>query len=226
MTMDAERKFIFICGSHCSGKTTVIGRLLREGIIQLSGDEIGKRLFYERRLNTGLQTGDFEVEVTDLELARDRDIAAADGVSCVETWHPGNLAYAAVRNPCSVAGLAAKMRGSCLMDRAIGIWLRVPPGRIRQRTRTFADQPDWAEDFYRKIDDQLGRCLDLLGLAGRTMEITSNDGLDNVYHVVAKFIRNDFVAQSRVMAESPQGNGDQVTLRNKVGLRRLQTPMA
>lgn len=183
-------KRFFICGPHCSGKTTIIGRLRRDKVIHFAGDEIGKRLYYERKLNTGIQKHDFEQEVAELELARDIEIAGTGHISCVETWHPGNLAYAAIRNPSSVPALAEVCHRSPILGDAMGIWLRTPIGKIKQRTQTFSDQPDWAEDFYCKIDDQLGACLDLLGLTDKTIEVTSSDGLDAVYETVSAVIKS------------------------------------
>ena len=94
-----EQKIIFFCGPHCSGKTSILKALHQSNFISYYGLEIGKDLFYKRKLNTASQGEEYELEVTSLELERDFLIAPMKGIIGIETWHPGNLAYAMVRNP-------------------------------------------------------------------------------------------------------------------------------
>lgn len=179
----------FICGPHCSGKTSIINRLYEDGIISYAGDEIGKKLYYARRLITDKQNSDFELEVSQMELERDESLDTKNKICCIETWHPGNLAYAAVRNPYFLPKLLEECKKSKILNNAHGILLRAPIGKISQRTKTFSDKKEWAEEFYRKIDNNLDLCIDLLGLKERTIEIISNDGIENLYCLVKNEIQ-------------------------------------
>jgi nicotinamide riboside kinase len=180
----------FICGPHCSGKTSIIKRLYKEGVISYAGDEIGKRLYYNRKLITDKQNSDFELEVTQMELTRDASLDTKNQICCIETWHPGNLAYAAVRNPDFLPKLLEECKKSRILNDVWGISLRVPVGKIAQRTQTFSNKREWAEYFYREIDKKLDFCIDLLDLKSRTTEIISEDNIENVYQLVKNEIEN------------------------------------
>ena len=77
---------IFLCRPHCSGKTSIIKNLLKDGLILERGCEIGKELFYRRRLDTATQGKQFEREITRMEIARDEKYAKTGGVW---EWNPG-----------------------------------------------------------------------------------------------------------------------------------------
>ncbi|MFH1531537.1 MAG: hypothetical protein ABIK09_12485 [Pseudomonadota bacterium] len=172
---------IFICGPHAAGKSTILEALERSGGIAFRGPEVGKDLFYRRRFEPGSQKAAFEREVTGLELERDHRLAGRiRGLVGLESWHPGNLAYAAVRNPAIVPELAEWMRSSPLLPVARGIRLRLPCDGIRVRTRTFKDQSEWAAGFYGAVDQALGTCLALLGLAERTIEVDASGSPEEV----------------------------------------------
>jgi hypothetical protein len=181
-------EIVFVCGAHATGKTSLLRRLAGAGVITRRGAEIGKDLYYERRLETDTQGPGFEWEVAIRELARDVAFCGCPGPIGIETWHPGNLAYAAVRNPLTVERLAAQVRRSPLLARARGIWLRMPADFIKERSRTFADRADWAADFYRRIDLELGTCLDLLRLRERTVEVDARGQLEEVVGRVGEIL--------------------------------------
>ena len=87
---------VFFCGPHCGGKTSILRDLYKEGIISEYGSEIGKDLFYQRHIDTALQGEDFEKEITNMEISRDNEYSRKQGVIGIESWHPGNLAYAMI----------------------------------------------------------------------------------------------------------------------------------
>jgi nicotinamide riboside kinase len=179
---------VFVCGPHSAGKTTIISRLKANGVVSISGDEIGKRLFYERRLQPETQGPEFEHEVINQELARDAALENIDGIKIVETWHPGNLAYAAIRNPSLVPSLRDKCLESPMITRAYGIYLKIPYETIGVRTKTFSGNRQWAQTFYGQIDSQLPIMLNLLGLTSRTCRVDASLPLDVVYKVVENWI--------------------------------------
>ena len=180
---------VFVCGPHSAGKTTLIGRLKDKGVVSVAGDEIGKRLFYERCLNTGALGPEFELEVVERELERDAGLASTSGIKVIETWHPGNLAYAAVRNPSMIPELLDRCTASPLFNRACGIYLRIPHETIAVRTKTFSSDRQWAKSFYGQIDLQIPLMLDRLGLADRTLAVDASRSLDVVYDEVESWLR-------------------------------------
>lgn len=181
-------RLIFVCGPHCSGKTSLLKELNSSGTIIGRGSEIGKDLYYERKFLTEAQNHDFEMEVATRELERDLYYANQDGVVGVETWHPGNIAYAAVRNPDSVSELMAMARKSPFINEATGIWLRIPKDVIEERTQTFRDSKEWAGEFYNKIDSKLEYILDNLGLLSKTICIDASKSKEEVLEEVHRFI--------------------------------------
>ena len=185
-----EKRFFFLCGSHCTGKTTILKHLKNRNIIDYNGSEIGKDLYYRRKFQVDGQKEDFEQEVARLEIARDDELLSDSSLKtiAVETWHPGNLAYAKVRNPHCIDFLADYVKRSPFLSFARGIWLRIPWELIYERTRTFADSPAWAADFYTQIDSELEYCLRNLDLHEKTTVINAEDTLDAVENRVAEII--------------------------------------
>lgn len=182
-------RLIFVCGPHCGGKTSILKELYSRGIIESRGSEIGKDLYYKRRFQTEAQNHDFEIEVATREL--DRDIhyySNVTGLIGVETWHPGNLAYAAVRNPDSIPELIETAKKSPFIKDAIGIWLRIPRNVIEERTLTFKNNKEWAGEFYSKIDSQFELMLDKLGLFSNTFCIDANRSKEEVFSEVSRLI--------------------------------------
>lgn len=103
---------VVVVGPHAVGKSSTCRALARR--LGLPFDpEIGAELAQDPtwRAQDGLAEDPqerFDREVLAREIARDRQRL---GPAVVETWHPGNLAYAAQRNPRVAAdGLAALRR--------------------------------------------------------------------------------------------------------------------
>lgn len=181
---------IFICGAHCAGKTSLLKALTEKHVLDRWEFEIGKDLFYKRKLKTATQGKAFELEVSNLELERDFALLKAEGLIGIETWHPGNLAYAAIRNPDSVPKLLELMKKSPLIEQAHGIWLRVSAEKIFERTKTFNQSRSWAAEFYTKIDKVTARCLNELGLKNKVTTIDADREFDLVFNDVKLAIKS------------------------------------
>lgn len=180
---------VFVIGPHCSGKTSLLQRLQKD-LSMVRCSEIGKDLYYERKFLTDLQGEEFEFEVTDLELQRDNTFAGTPKIYGVETWHPGNIAYAAVRNPESVDRLIHLAQQSPFIEQAIGIWLRIPKETIMSRTITFKDNKEWAADFYSKLDTKFESILNTLGLTNRTHVINGDRPFEEIVEEAKSIVKN------------------------------------
>ena len=179
---------MFICGPHASGKTTILRALERDNVITGCGYEIGKELFYKHKYIPDQRDEAFEIDLTKMELERDLKFSKMPGVSISETWHPGNLAYVAVRNPKSFNRLLALMKTSPLINTAWGIRLHTTPEQMHLRTKTFSNNKDWAVDFHSRVGDKIDECIDALGLTSRTVTIDTGKNIDAVISHVKEII--------------------------------------
>lgn len=179
----------FICGAHASGKTSLINKLSKEIKFDLIGEEIGKRLFYDRGLITSKQGQNFEFEVTDLEIQRDNKIFYHNlKNTIVESWHVGNLAYALVRNESCCSDLVLRIKEqSKMIKTSVGIWLNVSKENIFNRTKTFENNRQWAAEFYSSINDNIPEAIELLELENVIMinaDCEFNDLYSNVLDLI------------------------------------------
>ncbi len=180
---------IFLCGPHCSGKTSIIKDLFKDNLTDEVGLEIGKELFYRHHLVTATQGAEFEIDVTQKEIQRDIEYLKKNCTIGIESWHPGNLAYAKVRNPEIVSILIQEMKKSPLLNIAVGICFEVSWENIFLRTRTFKDDKVWAANFYAKIGSYLRECITALGLSQRCVFINANRPYEEVYSDVKSVIK-------------------------------------
>ena len=170
--------FMFICGPHASGKTSILQALERGNVITGCGYEIGKEIFYRDNGKPDARDEDFEVALTRMELERDMKFRNM----------PGNLAYVAVRNPKSFKRLSAIMRTSPLIETAWGIKLLTTPEQMHERTKTFSDNKAWAVDFHSRVGEKIDDCLYELGLMARTVAVDTSGGLDATVDIVKGII--------------------------------------
>lgn len=160
-----KQLLIYLCGPHTSGKTTILKYLQNNHLVEYTGEEIGKSLYYSRSFSPEKQDDGFESEVTRLELERDRFIHHNGfQTAVVESWHTGNLAYAMVRNPHSIEKVVESIQASPLLHRSYGIWLRTSKENIYNRTKTFSSAREWASEFYTSIDAKMESCFEMLNL--------------------------------------------------------------
>jgi len=97
-----KKRCLVIVGPHGSGKST-LGRRVAAYLGWRFDPELGeelrlKTLRMDRTAHAQRPQPAFDAEVLSRELARDRE-ARGGPPRVVETWHPGNLAYAALRSP-------------------------------------------------------------------------------------------------------------------------------
>lgn len=182
--------FVYICGAHCCGKTSILKALEQDKVINYRGHEIGKEFFYKKRFAPDMQGEQFEMEVAERELSRDIELANYNGTIGIETWHVGNLAYVAVRNPSSLTKFIQMANRSPFIHSAHGVWLRISSSEIYKRTKTFVNNPQWAAEFYTKIDSEIESCIDLLGLNEQITILNADKSLDLVYNEVKDTINN------------------------------------
>lgn len=189
----SKQALIYLCGPHTAGKTTILKSLQNRGDIDYTGDEIGKKLFYERKFTPEEQDENFELEIIRLELERDSLIVQKNYlISVVESWHIGNLAYAMVRNPRSVDDLVKLISTSPLIQRSYGIWLRVSKENIFNRTQTFSSDRKWASEFYSLIDSKIDSCFKILGFTNYFIldadrELGAN--ISDVHNIIQSIIK-------------------------------------
>lgn len=183
-------RLIFICGIHCSGKTTLLKNLKENSNITFYGNEIGKDLFYQRKFQPDEQNIKFELEVTTKELERDKRILDEyTGSVAVESWHPGNLAYAYTRNPDCAEKIIDLVKKSPLLSSAHGIWLKIPPETIEDRSKTFINNTKWAVQFYKKINENIENSLKVLNLFDRTITINATKPLPEIVKSTQQYIQ-------------------------------------
>lgn len=113
---------IALIGCHGAGKTS-LGRALSAALALPFHDEIGRRLALDPALRPRGRTAEhsqaaFDRRVIAEELARDARWPSGRP-RIVETWHPGNLAYARLRSPRVVleswAPIATRARGALVL---------------------------------------------------------------------------------------------------------------
>lgn len=182
-------KFVFVCGPHGSGKSTILKSLYERGVISQCELEIGKELYYKKQFKTEEQGYEFEKKVTEMELERDLSLVGREGNIGVETWHPGNLAYVVLRNPNHLYDIVELMKSSPFIHDAIGVWLRIPKEVIMSRTKTFENRREWAGMFYEELDNKIEMCLDLLGLLPKTKIMDANRPIDEILEEVSEYIQ-------------------------------------
>jgi len=100
---------VVVLGPHGVGKST-LGRALAARLGWAFHEELGAVLARARpaEQHAGCTQAAFDTAVTAAELAR--DAAWGDAPRVVETWHPGNLAYAARRSPRTLGPLVRAVR--------------------------------------------------------------------------------------------------------------------
>jgi DNA polymerase III delta prime subunit len=107
---------LVLIGPHGVGKSTLAARLARRLGVAFHA-ELGREMAEDPSWRPAGTTAEacaaaFDRELFLRELARDAE--AGDTPRVIETWHPGNLAYAARRSPAEAACWLAALRESVL----------------------------------------------------------------------------------------------------------------
>jgi hypothetical protein len=151
---------IVLIGPHGVGKTS-FGRALAEELRIPFHDEIGWRLaqdpaFRPRDTYPADTQERFDEEVFRCELERDREAAIP---RVVETWHPGNLAYAAHRSPGVVGRFLTEIEEVCTQTQIVVIPLTAPVEVLARRKHEAGDL-----DFFIEVGREAERWARHLGL--------------------------------------------------------------
>ncbi len=146
---------IVLVGPHGVGKSAV-GRSLAAALSLPFHAELGEELARVRRTpeeTAAAPQEEFDADLFELEVARD----AAWGESSdrvVESWHPGNLAYAEARSPSLLPRLLRRVQGACVGSRVVVVPLEATlttlaerqhePGPLDFFIRVGREAPTWA----------------------------------------------------------------------------------
>ena len=152
---------IVIIGPHGVGKTTLGNELARALGIPFH-EEVGWKLARDPQFRPqGKTAADnqeaFDAVVFDEELRRDEASAGTSRV--IETWHPGNLAYAAKRSPVIVSKHLSQIACCCRRHRTIVIPLTAPMEALAARQH----EPG-PLDFFLEVGRQARAWSEKLGL--------------------------------------------------------------
>jgi len=127
---------IAIIGPHGAGKSTLGRALARELKLPFHpevGWELASDAAWRKDGVTAEHTAEaFDGEVFRRELQRDLDWPA-EQPRVVETWHPGNLAYAAQRSPQAAWRALPSIARACRLHRAIVLPVEAPRQVLAQR---------------------------------------------------------------------------------------------
>jgi len=153
---------LVLVGPHGVGKTTLAQALAaRLGVA--SHAELGRQLASDPSWRpAGATAADaaaaFDTELFARELAR--DLAHPAGLPrVVETWHPGNLAYAARRSPAVVTTWLGALRARAQTERVLVLPLVAPRAVLARRQSEVGDL-----DFFREVGAHATGWARILGL--------------------------------------------------------------
>lgn len=166
---------VVLVGPHGAGKTT-LGRALAEATGWPFHDEIGRRLAAEPSLRPEGLTAEgaqaaFDEAVFRAELERDRAWGHAHGggaTRIVETWHPGNLAYARHRSAEVALAWEAQLRAA-FDGPTVAV---VPLAASRAMLAARQSEPGDLE-FFLRVGESASECARELG--GTLMPVTRTD---------------------------------------------------
>lgn len=156
---------IVLIGPHGAGKTT-LGRLLARKLGWAFHDELGRQL---REAALSRDSGahamrsqpNFDHQVMLHELARD---AQNTTPRVVETWHPGNLAYAHARSPEVALRYWMALQPARFVSSTLVLPLRITHQIGLERLSEPGPGPDDLVSFFRTIGDRSEAISRELGL--------------------------------------------------------------
>lgn len=119
---------VVLIGAHGAGKTS-LGRALAQQLGWTFHPELGEEMALSMRLRGDASTPQEDFDRLLFERELDRDAAWTGGPRIVETWHPGNLAYAAARSPAVAHDFLSDIRAGS----AIAVPVRAPRATLARR---------------------------------------------------------------------------------------------
>lgn len=156
---------ICLIGPHAAGKTS-LGHALSALLCVPFRSEVGAELRRVRRLTRPNEDAlspqpEFDRHVLEADLARD----AGPPWGVVETWHPGNLAYARLRSPAVAAALERPLRRACARAGAVLVVPVVAPQSVlRARLSEPGPSPCTSLRFFARVAREAERAARDLGL--------------------------------------------------------------
>lgn len=147
------RDIIVLNGKHQAGKTTLGTMLLEKSDKFKFFPEIGGQLRNEVQYNSLSSSEPFDREVMRRELERSQEILQCQKIPVVETWHPGNIAYAEQRSPLMVPEYLRKAEEELGIFKPIPVIVDVtePTFRSRITEHIRPDEVDILAQFYQGI---------------------------------------------------------------------------
>ncbi len=182
---------IALIGCHGAGKTT-LGAALAARLGWASHDEIGRRLAEDHAHRPAAVTAHdpqeaFDDAVIREELARDEAWDPREH-RLVETWHPGNLAYAAARSPLVVDRYHPRIIAS--VKRQPTLMIEVTASReVLARRKTEAGQLS----FFLDVGAASVRWAAALGLAPLARAVTDAEPPESLADEIATRVRHALV---------------------------------
>jgi adenylate kinase family enzyme len=186
------KRVIALVGLPGSGKTEVGGALAKSGYHY--EPEIAEKVISQGFVAGENADSRFDSEIMEKEFARDHELLESPHTTFViETWHPGNLAYALARGAPIFQGYKARFQRSLETFDVKCLVLDIGPALSFERWTQLPDDTKKIKstsvsiDFLKKVHDSIGYVLRELNL--QAIFIDGSAPLDRVRHNVLTVIR-------------------------------------
>lgn len=159
-----KKEAVILLGMHASGKTTA-GKFLESRGFPFF-PEIGEQI--RRQVNFDFLTSVewFDQEVMNRELVRDKEVLNSVQPVAIETWHIGNIAYAAIRSPLIAEIYLSQLQRQVdsIQPRCLLFQISEETFRIRSREPVISGTEDDRLRFFFRVHDNLLHILSELNL--------------------------------------------------------------